>query len=99
MRRQFERVLGEYGPTKGKKTRVVPANEVLINELKGISSGVSKDHSLFRNEKGNPINHDNFTDRKFEKDLMAWGGRRIRFHDLRHTATTLLMASGVIFAL
>jgi len=28
-------------------------------------------------------------------DLKAWGGKVIRFNDMRHTATTLLIASGV----
>ncbi|MFN8845813.1 MAG: tyrosine-type recombinase/integrase, partial [Bdellovibrionales bacterium] len=49
----------------------------------------------FRNEKGLPICHDNFSDRQFAKDLKAWGGKRIRFHDLRHTSTTLMIANGV----
>lgn len=40
-------------------------------------------------------NHDNFIRRAFDKDLEEWGGRRIRFHDFRHTATTLLINTGV----
>ena len=27
--------------------------------------------------------------------MSLWGGRRIRFHDLRHTATTLMIGNGV----
>jgi site-specific recombinase XerD len=33
--------------------------------------------------------------RRFKKDLELWGGKPIRFHDLRHTAATLLISSGI----
>ena len=45
-------------------------------------------------EEGNLIGHDNFT-RRFQKDLELWGGKLIRFHDLCHTAATLLISSGI----
>ncbi len=41
-----------------------------------------------------PVDHDKFQ-KIFKADLKAWGGKVIRFHDMRHTATTLLIASGV----
>lgn len=41
------------------------------------------------------INHDNFVKRIFRRDLKEWGGKKIRFYDLRHTATTLMIASGI----
>ncbi len=95
VRRQFERVVYDYAPTKGRNTRAVPANENVIAELLEITKGLGKDSPVFRNEQGNPIHHDNFIGRKFDKDLKEWGGRAIRFHDLRHTAITLLMGSGI----
>ena len=36
-----------------------------------------------------------FAKRVYIADLKKWGGREIRFHDIRHTATTLLIANGV----
>ncbi len=72
-------------------------NPTLNEELKGWvrQERISIEGTIFRNEQGGPVFHDNFSDRKFEKDVKEWGGRRIRFHDLRHTATTLLIACGV----
>ena len=32
---------------------------------------------------------------RFERLIRDWGGKRIRFHDLRHTAITLWVHSGV----
>ena len=58
-------------------------------------NNVADKETIFQNEKRYPICHDNFADRNFMKDLAFWGGRRIRFHDLRHTATTLLIANNV----
>ena len=95
--RQFERIKCVYAPTKGRNTRAVPANDLVIEELLGITRGFSNDSPVFRNEQGNPIHHDNFIGRKFDKDLKEWGGRVIRFHDLRHTAITLLMALELIY--
>jgi integrase len=97
IRRQFNRVTNDFGPTKGKRMRTAPCPAILRDELRDLiqGKGVSKTQTIFQNEQGKPICHDNFTDRQFAKDLRRWGGRKIRFHDMRHTATTLLIASGV----
>lgn len=97
VKRQFNRVSLDFAPTKSKKPRVVPCNQALLSELRHLiqTSRLSNQDTIFRNEKGKPVCHDNFTDRNFQKDLKSWGGKMIRFHDLRHTATTLLIASGV----
>ena len=97
VRRQFNRVTLDFGQTKGKKARAVPCNEVLRRELMELigSASVKTDEPIFMNEQRRAICHDNFTDRQFAGDLKAWGGRLIRFHDLRHTATTLMIANGV----
>lgn len=97
IRRQFNRVTNKLGPTKGKRMRTAPCPKALQTELRALieNSRVDKTQTNFRNEQGNPICHDNFTDRQFAKDLKRWGGRRIRFHDMRHTSTTLLIANGV----
>lgn len=97
VRRQFNRVSNSFGPTKGKKIRLVPCNPELYEELNELiaKKEIGKEETIFQNDEGRPICHDNFTDRIFEKDMKAWGGRRIRFHDMRHSATTLMIASGV----
>jgi integrase len=97
LRRQFNRVTNDFGPTKSKRSRVVPCPQVLRDELLGLiaKDKLSNMQTIFRNEEAKPICHDNFTDRQFMKDLKRWGGRAIRFHDMRHTATTLMIANGV----
>jgi integrase len=101
IRRQFHRVVNEFRPPKGSKskpkTRVVPCHSNLMSELhKLITAKEIRPHqTIFQNREGKPTCHDNFSDRVFMKDIEAWGGRKIRFHDLRHTATTLFIANGV----
>lgn len=97
VRRQFNRVSLTFTGPKGNKSRVVPCGEDLTEELQRLvrQNKVSSDETVFMNSKRQPVCHDNFTDRQFAKDLKAWGGRAIRFHDLRHTATTLLIANHV----
>lgn len=97
IKRQFNRISLSMSLPKSKKPRVVPCNQNLMDELLTlIQNHQIKDHeTIFQNEKRLPICHDNFADRNFMKDLNSWGGRKIRFHDLRHTATTLLISNNV----
>lgn len=97
IRRQFNRVTLDFGLTKGKKSRFVPCPGILCDELKRwiAKHGVKPEETIFQNDQGKPICHDNFSDRQFTKDVKNWGGRKIRFHDLRHTATTLMISRGI----
>ena len=87
----------------------VPCNHELAEELRHISSQerlqtrcqkskdarAFSDNTVFRGETGQPVQHKNFVDRMFKADLKAWKGREIRFHDLRHTAATLMVSAGI----
>lgn len=50
---------------------------------------------VFCDRKGGPIRQSNLTSRSFKPLLRAAGLPDIRFHDLRHTAATLMLALGV----
>jgi len=50
---------------------------------------------VFCDRRGGPLRQGNVTRRSFKKILKVAGLRPIRFHDLRHTAATLLLAAGV----
>jgi len=50
---------------------------------------------VFSNQVGRPIEATNMIRRSFHPMLAGAGLPRIRFHDLRHTAATLLLSSGV----
>ena len=50
---------------------------------------------LFPNEIGRPIEATNLLRRSFFPLLEQAGLQRLRFHDLRHTAATLLLAEGI----
>jgi integrase len=50
---------------------------------------------VFANQVGRPIEPQNFVDRNFKPLLDAASLPRIRFHDLRHTAASLLLEQGV----
>ncbi|MBF0362728.1 MAG: site-specific integrase [Oligoflexia bacterium] len=103
IRRQFNRVIKDFGPLKskqktksGNKSRHVPCNPELLAELRNLikQKQLSKDETIFHWTQRKPVDHDSFAGR-FAKDQRKWGGKLIRFHDLRHTAATLLIAAGV----
>ncbi len=52
------------------------------------------DETIFCGESRRPRGHDSFTNR-FARLLSEWGGRKICFHDPRHTAITLWIHHGV----
>lgn len=97
IQRQFDLVTKDFRPPKGKKSRYVPCNSFLRTELRRIieRDGIGQEKTFFQTSSGNPIDHDNFVGRCFEKDIAEAGAKRIRFHDLRHTGTTLMIADGL----
>jgi integrase len=102
VRRQFHGIERKFTLLKGArktgkdKSRHVPCAPILRNELRALieHNQTGPDEPIFQTPFGNPIHHDCFAD-LFARDLKKWGGRRIRFHDLRHTAATLMLAKGV----
>jgi len=50
---------------------------------------------VFANEVGRPIEAGNLIRRSFHPLLERAGLPRVRFHDLRHTAATLMLGQGV----
>jgi integrase len=103
IRRQFNRVTRDFDLIKGKRnsksrslSRHVPCNEYLRDEVLNLinQNQIQNDETIFMTLARTPVDHDKFQ-KIFKADLKAWGGKVIRFHDMRHTATTLLIASGV----
>lgn len=103
IRRQFNRVTKDFDVLKGKKNsnsgnafRRVPCNPELMQEIERHleTRKLSGDVLLFSHD-SKPICHDNFSKRNFAPDIEKWGGKKIRFHDLRHTAATLMVSAGV----
>lgn len=97
VRRQYDRTIKDYGPVKGKKPRRVPCNEALLRELTSVieMAKVGPNSPVFAGNSGRCRDHRSFVKRHFERDIRLWGGRKIRFHDLRHTSTTLMIKDGI----
>lgn len=83
--------------TKSKKARIVPCNQALLSSLDFLITtlNIKDGEAIFQNDERKPICHDNFAKRQFLNDLKTWGGRPLRFHDLRHTAATLLVERNI----
>ncbi len=101
VRRQLSVLTREFAPLKGElkanrdKSRHVPCPPDLRREIE-LYVGHNKldSNNLLISMYGRPVHHDSFND-KFLRDLALWKGRKIRFHDLRHTAATLMLSKGV----
>lgn len=94
---QFDRVDKAFGLCKDKEQRLVPCNAELRREVEAWIAyrGMKAHEPLFQLTPGRNVNHDGFRKRHFDKDMRRSGFRSIRFHDLRHTAATLMIAKGL----
>jgi len=63
-------------------------------EIHRITSSINAYDLIFVNKEGNPLDPDNIVKREYQSALRMAGLRTIRFHDLRHTYTSLLIAQG-----
>jgi hypothetical protein len=98
----------KVGPTKTGKRRTITVPRFLARLLeKHIDRYPSPDGWLFTAREGGPVSHHNFRRRHFQPACVAAGlgvvtkeknGPRryegVRFHDLRHTCASLLIAAG-----
>ena len=66
-----------------------------IEERLGLGTAWVDDDLVFANEVGHPIDVSNLSRRSFWPLLQRAGLPRIRFHDMRHSAATLLLAQGM----
>jgi integrase len=85
------------GPTKTHAERTVRLPRFLRDELAAYLADRphEPDAFLFTAPKGGPLRHNNFYQRFFRSALRAAGlSEQVRFHDLRHTCATLLIAQG-----
>lgn len=75
--------------------RTVDLSQTAAEALMTLPAGDDpKRDFVFRSQTGGPIDPDN-VDRAFKRHLTAAGLPEIRFHDLRHTHASLLIAAGV----
>ena len=82
--------------TKGKNIRKVPCNPKLSKELKSLfREREGRESFIFQSTTGSAGTHSNFKKRHFYVDMEAAQVRKIRFHDFRHTALTLMVESGI----
>ncbi|MCB0415380.1 MAG: site-specific integrase [Bdellovibrionales bacterium] len=99
IKRQWDPETKSFTLLKGKRNKAnrnelpyrhVPKPENLDSELKRLilSRGIKNGEPVFGTDEGQVRNHDGFVDR-YDRLIKKWGGRRIRFHDLRHTAITM----------
>lgn len=97
IQRQWDRVELDFRLPKGKTPRFVPCNELVRKELQTLirQGNVPLNKTIFQNEKGNPICHDNFAKRVFRIDVLESGVTELSPHSLRHTGTTLMLAGGL----
>ena len=86
-------------PKTAKGRRQITLPQIAVDSLRlQRKSGKATPHPstlIFPDAKGGPIRKQNLVRRSFRPLLERAGIRRIRFHDLRHTAATLLLAEGV----
>jgi integrase len=83
-------------PKTRNSTRRIDLPEFLVHELKKwkLRCPTSELDLVFPNESGRPLSHSNLLSRGLYPALRRAGLRRVRFHDLRHSYASMMLASG-----
>lgn len=84
----------EYGAPKTHQQRTVPIPSILVEPLSRRCQGKGPDDLVLTSPGGAVLRSGNFRRRFFDPAAMAAGLEDLSPHDLRHTAASLLVASG-----
>ena len=84
----------EYGTPKTHQQRTVPIPGVLVEPLSRRCQGKGRDDLVLTSPGGAVLRSGNFRRRFFDPAAKAAGLEDLSPHDLRHTAASLLVASG-----
>lgn len=85
---------GTLGTPKSRRSRrAIDMPPTLEEALRRLAT-TRRSEFVFCSDRGTPLDADNFRHREFPQALRRAGLRRVRFHDLRHTYTSLLIAQG-----
>lgn len=109
VRHQMQRINGEFQlvePKSKKSRRILALNERVVEALRTHRTKQAADRLrnglhwedwdlVFANEIGKPVEVTNLTQRYFRPLLERAGLPRIRFHDIRHSAATLMLGANV----
>ncbi len=85
---------GQDGPTKTRKSRVVPMPKRVAEELTPLLRGKLPEAYVFTSPEGQQVRPDNWRSRVFQKAAQRAGLQRISPHDLRRTARSLAETAG-----
>ncbi len=85
---------GKFVTPKSKRSRRAIDMTRTVKEALARLPSRFRGELVFCAENGTPIDPENFTKRDWARALRRSGLRRIRFHDLRHTYASLLIAQG-----
>ncbi len=96
-------VLGIPKSGRGRAITISPQTASLLRKHKlrqkelrlGLGDAYRDSDFIFAKKNGDPIQINNFGQRSFANLIESAGVKKIRFHDLRHTCATLLLAKGV----
>ena len=85
-----------FSPKTKESKRKIDLSPLVLRELKVWRLACPKNELdlVFPNKQGKPMNNRNMVQRHFQPALRAEGLPIIRFHDLRHTYASLLIAQG-----
>lgn len=86
-----------YGPTKNYQRRAVPLPASIREDLMALlrTRPHRPDDPVFTSPEGGPLRHNNFYRRQFKPAVVQAGLEpTVRFHDLRHTYASFLIAEG-----
>ncbi len=98
VRRSLNRHLEFQRPKTKKSVRSIACRPTLVQALREhrmASSFSADDDLIFPNTNGGPMDAANFVRREFRPALRRAGVPMVRWHDLRHTFVSLLIAEGL----